>query len=114
MYTHEIGRMLGRPHGAADTGPTGWAAVAERIARQERGEVSAHTDRADPGAAAAVRDAERLVQVEVADVGAESPGSAEPDQRVQVGAVHVHLAAVLVDHVADVLIASSNTPWVDG
>ena len=50
--------------------------------------------------AAAVGDAERLVQVEVADVGAEVAGAAQPDLRVHVGAVHVHLAAVLVDDVA--------------
>ena len=50
--------------------------------------------------AAAVGDAERLVQVQVADVGAEVAGAAQPDLRVHVGAVHVHLAAVLVDDVA--------------
>ena len=57
-------------------------------------------DRADAGATAAVGDAECLVQVEVADVGAEVAGAAQPDLRVHVGAVHVHLAAVLVDDVA--------------
>jgi hypothetical protein len=47
----------------------------------------AHADRAHARAAAAVRDAEGLVQVEVGDVGAEIPGRGEADQRVQVGAV---------------------------
>jgi hypothetical protein len=43
-----------------------------------------------------------------------SPGRGEADQGVQVGAVHVDLAAVLVDDGADLAIASSNTPWVEG
>jgi hypothetical protein len=47
-------------------------------------------------AAAAVRDAERLVQVEMRDVGAEVPGRREADERVQVRAVDVDLAAVRV------------------
>src|SRR5690606_3712838 len=55
----------------------------------------------DAGAAAAVRDAERLVQVEVADVGAELAGLGPAEQRVEVGAVHVDLAAGLVHQAAD-------------
>ena len=58
-------------------------------------------DRAHARAAAAVRDAERLVQVEVADVGADVARPAEPDHRVHVRAVHVDLPAVLVDDRAD-------------
>ena len=73
-------------------------------------------DRAHARAAAAVRDAEGLVQVEVADVGADSrPGRQRPDLRVHVGAVHVDLAAVLVDDRGrSRWIASSNTPCVEG
>ena len=66
--------MPAEPHGAADdrrrrrrgpaSGCSGWFG-------QERREVRAHADRADAGTAAAVRDAERLVQVQVRDVGAE-------------------------------------------
>ena len=58
-------------------------------------------DRAHAGAAAAVRDAEGLVQVQVADVGADVGGPREADLRVHVRAVHVDLAAVLVDDAAD-------------
>ena len=58
-------------------------------------------DRADAGSAAAVGDAERLVQVQVADVAAEPAGPGHADQRVEVGAVDVDLAAVLVHDVAD-------------
>ena len=43
------------------------------------------------------------MQVEVADVGAELAGPGQADLRVQVGAVHVDLPAVLVDDAADLL-----------
>ena len=62
-----------------------------------------HADRAHARAAAAVRNAERLVQVEVADVGADVARAAQADLRVHVRAVHVHLPAVLVHDLADVL-----------
>ena len=58
-------------------------------------------DRPHAGAAAAVRDAEGLVQVQVADVGAEVAGPRQADQRVHVGAVEVDLAAVGVGDLAD-------------
>ncbi|TFB01085.1 hypothetical protein CCMA1212_006819 [Trichoderma ghanense] len=54
----------------------------------------------DARAATAVRDTERLVQVEVADVGTQGAGRSEPDLGVHVGAVHVDEAAVLVNNVA--------------
>ncbi len=108
MYIHGIGRMPAEPYGAADTAPTGWSSR-ERMAGQERGQVGAHTDRADTGPATAVRDAERLVEVEVADVGAELAGSGEADQRVEVGAVDVHLAAGSVDHLAQLADARPRT-----
>ena len=57
--------------------------------------------RSDPRPAAAVRDAEGLVQVEVRHVAAEPARPAEADHRVHVGAVDVHLSAVAVDDVAD-------------
>ena len=107
MYAQEIGRMMALPHGAADTGPIGCARRRSRRRRgwsgQERRQVRGDADRAHAGAAAAVRDAEGLVQVEVADVGADVAGPAQADLRVHVGAVHVDLAAVLVDDLADLL-----------
>ena len=72
--------MLAEPYGAPETGPTpvsGPGGRVERVVGQERREVLAHTDRADARAAAAVRDAEGLVQVQVRDVGAE-PARAGP------------------------------------
>ena len=66
-----------------------------------------HRDRSDTGTAAAVRDAEGLVQVEVGDVTAEATGLCQSEQGVEVGAVDVDLTAVAVDevaHVADALL----------
>ena len=67
------------------------------MAGQEGRQMRLDADRAHAGAAAAMRNAEGLVQVEVADVGAESPGPRKADLRVQVGAVHVDLAAMRVN-----------------
>ena len=100
--------MPAEPHGAAEIGPTpvsgpasgrsGWfGRNGARCARTATGPT--------PGPATAVRDAERLVQVQVRHVGAELPGLRDADERVEVRAVEVHLPAVLVDeraHVADV------------
>ena len=57
------------------------------VVGQEGGQMRLDADRAHAGAAAAVRDAEGLVQVHVADVGAELGGAGDADQRVEVGAV---------------------------
>ena len=57
-------------------------------------------DRTGPRPAAAVRSRKRLVQVQVADVGADRRRTGEPHLRVHVRAVHVDLPAVLVDDLA--------------
>ena len=96
--------MLAEPHGAAETGPgplAGPAAGCSGWLGRKRPQVGAHRDRADARPAAAVRDAERLVQVQVRDVGAELAGLREADERVQVGAVDVDLAARVVHEPAD-------------
>ena len=110
MYIHGMGRIEATPRRArpddvrrarpmpADTGP-----------------VPDHADGAHARAAAAVGNAEGLVQVQVADVGADVAGPAEADLGVHVGAVHVDLAAVAVDDFGrSRLMFSSNTPCVDG
>ncbi len=90
--------MPAEPCGAADTGPTDVGPrSAQRVSGQVRREMRADGDRADTGAAATVRDAERLVQVQVRHVGAEPTRLGEPEQRVEVGTVDVHLAAGVVD-----------------
>ena len=75
---------------------------AQRVVGQERGEVRPDGDRPDTRAAAAVGDAEGLVQVEVAHVGPEPSGLGDADERVEVGAVEVHLPTGVVDQLADV------------
>ena len=47
-----------------------------------------------------MRDAERLVQIEMADIGADVARPAEADLRIHVGAVHINLAAVRMDDLA--------------
>src|SRR6202022_2148387 len=70
--------------------------VGQRVAGQIRPQVLADRDWTDAGAAAPVRDAKRLVQVQVADIAAEPAGAGESDQRVEVRAVDVHLATRVV------------------
>ncbi len=60
----------------------------------------AHADRTDTRTAAAVRDAERLVQVQVRDVGTELAHPGQADQGVEVRAVDVDLAARIVHEAA--------------
>ena len=96
--------MLAEPQGAAETGPgplAGPGRRLQRMVRQEAPQMPAHGDRADAGPAAAVRDAERLVQVQVRDVGAELARLRQPHERVEVGAVDVDLPARLVHERAD-------------
>ena len=70
------------------------------VGGQVRRQVLAHRHRPDARAAAAVRDAERLVQVEVGDVATELTRLGVAEQRVEVGAVDVHLTAVAVHDLA--------------
>src|SRR4029450_1247859 len=94
-YAQEIGRMPAEPNGAPEIGPTpvsGPAPSSSGWFGRDGAECSRAPHRADARAAAAVRDAERLVQVEVRDVGAEPARPGQPDERVEVRAVDVHLA----------------------
>ncbi len=77
------------------------AAVRFRMTGQVRRQMRLDADRAHAGTAAAMRDAEGLVQVEVADVGADVTGAGQADHGVHVGAVEIDLAAVLMDDIAD-------------
>ena len=75
----------------------------EGMSGKKRNEVLGHADRTHTGTAAAVRNAEGLVEVDVADVGAHVGRPGETDLCVHVGAVHIHLAATLMDDLADPL-----------
>ena len=74
-----------------------------RMARQVGHEVLDHADRAHARAAAAVRDAEGLVQVQVAHVAAELARRGHAHQRIHVGAVDIHATAVRVHQLAQLL-----------
>ncbi len=76
-------------------------ALGERMPREERREVRLRCDRADARATAAVRDAERLVQVQVADVAAEVAEPRETEKGVQVRAVDVDLSAGVMHRLGD-------------
>src|SRR6266850_1411812 len=55
----------------------------------------------DAGAASAVRNAEGFVEIEVADIGTHVAGAAETHLGVHIRAVHVDLAAVRMNDVAN-------------
>ncbi|SLC93874.1 Uncharacterised protein [Mycobacteroides abscessus subsp. massiliense] len=65
-------------------------------------EMAAHRDGPDARTASAVRDAEGLVQVQVAHIATEMPRAGKPHKGVQVRTVHVHLSPGIVHGRADV------------
>lgn len=67
------------------------------VAWEERNEVSCHTYWANAWTAAAVRDSESLVEVKVAHISADEAWAGETDLSVHISAVHIHLAAILMD-----------------
>ena len=56
-----------------------------------------YTDWPDARATAAVGNAKRLVQIQVADISPDAAGAGEADLCVQVRPVHIHLSAMFVD-----------------
>ena len=91
----DAGRAVGRGRDRA------FRAAGFGMAGQEGRQMRLDPDRAHARAAAAVRDAEGLVQVQVADIAADLAGLGEADHRVQVGAVDIDLPAVFVGDLAD-------------
>ena len=61
----------------------------------------ADADGTNAGSAAAMGNAEGLVQVQVADVGAELARLADPDHGVDIGTVHIDLTAMRMNQIAD-------------
>ena len=61
-----------------------------------------NANRTDTRAASTVGNTECLVQVQMADIGSQSTRGSKANLCVHVGAVHVDLAAVVVDLLADV------------
>ncbi len=94
--------MLALPYGAADTGPmASLLAVEHAVARQESCQMRADRDRPHPGTTAPVRNAERLVQIEMRYVGAELAGRGESHQGIEVRAIHIDLPAMRVHDLAN-------------
>src|SRR5262249_33944376 len=66
------------------------------VTREKRGKMRLDADWPHAGSAAAMRDAEGLVQIEVAHVGAHVSWPRQPDERIHVGASEIHLAPTRV------------------
>mmetsp|Transcript_2617 Transcript_2617/g.7893 ORF Transcript_2617/g.7893 Transcript_2617/m.7893 type:complete len:987 (-) Transcript_2617:315-3275(-) len=75
----------------------------DRVRRHERRQVGLDADGSHSWTASSVGDAERLVQVQVAHVSSDDARRREADLGVHIGAIHVHLTAVLVDDPADLV-----------
>src|SRR5215211_7011485 len=59
-----------------------------------------NTHRPNTRSAATVRYAEGLMEIEMADIGAEAARSRQSEQRIEVGSIHIDLASGLMHHVA--------------
>ena len=70
---------------------------------QKWDQVIGNGNRSHPRPTAPVRNAERLVQIEMTDVGSDVRGSAQPHHRVHVRPIHVDLSSVLVNDATNVL-----------
>src|SRR5213075_448796 len=76
-----------------------WFEIA--MSGKKRREMCPARDGTDAWSAAAVRNAKGLVQIEVRNIGAEAARRCQTDQRIQIRAVDIHLAAVLMHDGAD-------------
>ena len=93
----------GTDRGRGVVAALGLEVLAGWVGGQEGTQVLGHTDGSDTGTTTTVWDTEGLVQVQVANVGADLTGRAETDLGVHVGSVHVDLTAGLVDQTASLL-----------
>jgi hypothetical protein len=73
----------------------------QRIPGQEGSEVFGNADRADSRAAAAVRNAEGFVEIQMADIRPEIARAAKTDLGVHVRTVHINLTASGMGDVAN-------------
>src|SRR5690606_32580269 len=64
-------------------------------------QVPGDTDRSDARPSSTMRNAARFVEIEMTDIGTDAPGRTESHLGIEVGAVHVDLAAVVVNDPAD-------------
>ena len=73
-----------------------------RVVGHKRRQMGAHANRPHAWTATAMRDTERFVQVHVRHIGTDVCWPGQPDLGVEVGAIHVHLAAMAVNNLADI------------
>ncbi len=71
------------------------------MARQIRHQMFRHANRANTRTTAAMRDAEGLVQIHVADVRADIGRPRQTDKRIEVRAVEIDLAAIVMHNLAE-------------
>jgi hypothetical protein len=71
------------------------------FARKKWYEMFCDTDRSHAWSAAAVWDAKRLMQIQMANVRAVIAGATKANLRIHIGTVHVNLAAMRVNDVAN-------------
>ena len=93
----------------------GTGARHDRMGGEERGQMGAHRHGSDAGTSTTMRDAEGLVEVEVAHVRTEPAGSGHSHQCVEVRAVEIHLPAGFMHGVADLtdgLLEDTMGGWV--
>src|SRR5262245_49476020 len=82
---------------------------------QERDQMRGHTDRAHARTAAAVGNAEGLMQVDVTNVSAELGWPANPNLSIQVRAIHIYQAPELVydpANVSNILFEDTMRGWI--
>jgi hypothetical protein len=60
-----------------------------------------HSNRTDTRPTTTVRDAEGLVQIQVADISPKRARPAEPNLRIQIGSIEIHLPSVLMHERTD-------------
>ena len=65
--------------------------------RQETSQMGRHTDRPHAGPAAAMRNAEGLVQIQMTHVRTNQARAGQSNLRIHIGAIHVNLTAMVVD-----------------
>jgi hypothetical protein len=68
--------------------------------RKKGGKMLCHSDRPNSRAAAAVRNTKRFMEIEVAGIDAKFAGATDADQGIEVGTIHINLAARLVNFFA--------------
>ena len=86
-----------------------------RMVGDERRQMCTNADRPHARPTTAMGNAKGFVQIHVRHVGADVRRSCQPDLRIEVGAVHVHLTAVLVDNLAnlaDALLVHTVGRWI--